>query len=111
MALRNSLELTMIIRYGTTMSVSQIIKMKTVAVLTVALFVSVSSIHNTFNTILNGFSFFESLKSFIWFPFLVVLFKNTIHMLAATDLSCKTGSDSSTAKRSAIGVSVTGPRR
>ena len=29
----------------------------------------------------------------------------------ATDLSRKTGSDSSTAKRSATGVSVTGPRR
>nr|XP_022301774.1 uncharacterized protein LOC111109825 [Crassostrea virginica] len=41
MALRNSLELTMIIRYGTTMSVSQFIKMKTVAILTIALFVSI----------------------------------------------------------------------
>ena len=29
----------------------------------------------------------------------------------ATDLVVKTGSDSSTAKRSATGVSVTGPRR
>ena len=61
MALRNSLELTIIIRYGTTMSVSQFIKMKTVAVLTIVLFVSVSSIHDTFNTILNGFAFFESM--------------------------------------------------
>ena len=34
-----------------------------------------------------------------------------VHIPAATDLNRKTGSDSSTAKRSAIGVSVTGPRK
>ena len=34
-----------------------------------------------------------------------------VRILAATDLSRKTGSDSSTAIRSAVGVSVTGPRR
>ena len=34
-----------------------------------------------------------------------------VRIPAAKDLSVKTGGDSSTAKRSAIGVSVTGPRR
>ena len=35
----------------------------------------------------------------------------SVRIPAATDLSRKTDSDSSTAKRSAIGVSVMGPRR
>ena len=34
-----------------------------------------------------------------------------VRIKAATDLSRETGSDSSTAKRSALGVSATGPRR
>ena len=34
-----------------------------------------------------------------------------VRIPAATDLNAQTGSDSSIAKRSAIGVSVTGPRR
>ena len=34
-----------------------------------------------------------------------------VRIQTATDLSQKTGSGSSTAKRTAIGVSVTGPRR
>ena len=46
--------------------------MKTVAVLTIALFVSVSSINDTFKTILNGIAFFESMKPLVSFSSSIV---------------------------------------
>lgn len=54
------------------MSVSQFIKMKTVAILTIALFVSVSFIHDKFNTFLNSFAFFESMKPLVYFSSSIV---------------------------------------
>ena len=87
MALRNSLELTIIIRYGTTMSVSQFIKMKTVAVLTIALFVSVSFIHDTLILFLNSFAFFESMKPLVSVSSSIVEIYDT--SVSATDLSRK----------------------